>query len=161
VTVPSGLPALAAFALAAWAPPAAAQSIRPLDAAPRSNLQFGTVLPGLPTSVPWSDAANAGAFDLRGTAGAEVRIDLALPPALAGTGGASLPLSLGAGDGAYAAQPSLAAAAAFDPRLPLITTLGKSGRLYLRFGGTVSPSPSQRPGPYGSTVTITVSYTGA
>jgi hypothetical protein len=160
VTIRSGLPVLTAITLAAWVPRAGAQTIRPLDASPRANLQFGNVLPGLPTSVPWSDAANAGAFDLRGTGGAEVRIELALPPALTGTGGASLPLSMGAGDGAYAQQPSLAAVTPFDPRLPLITTLGKSGRLYLRFGGTVRPSPSQRPGPYGSTVTITVSYTG-
>lgn len=146
--------------LLAWPSPVRAQGIRPLDASPRNNLQFGSVLPGLSSSVSWSDGANAGAFDLRGTAGAEVRVDLTLPADLTGTGGARLPFSVGATDGAFASQPSLGAVTLFDPRLPLVTTLGKSGRLYLRLGGKVTPGPSQPPGSYGSTVTITVSYTG-
>jgi hypothetical protein len=110
--------------------------------------------------VNWFDVASAGQYDIRGTAGAEVRIEFVLPAVLNAPGGATLPLTFGAADGAYAAQPSLGASVPFDPRLPLVTRLGKSGRLYLRLGGTATPSTSQPSGSYASSVTVTVAYTG-
>jgi hypothetical protein len=157
---PSSAPLGIATLMLAWAGPLVAQGSRPLDTMAQQQLQFGTVIPGLPTTISWSDAAAAGQFQLRGTGGAQVRIEFTLPTGLMGPGGTTLPVMFGATDGAYAAQPSLNATITFDPRLPLVTTLSKSGRLYLRLGGTVTPSPTQASGPYNSTVTITVSYTG-
>ena len=56
---------------------------RPLTALALNDLTFGTVLPGIPSSVAANDAAHAGLFEIQGPAGASVRVDFVLPSALA------------------------------------------------------------------------------
>ena len=124
------------------------------------DLQFGTVLPGIATPVSPTDAANAGRFEIRGDRDLELVIQFTLPAALVAPGGAVLPLAFGVTDGKWGARPSVPASQNFDPSVPLVAQLGRSGKLYLRLGGTAQPVPSQVSGDYAASITVTVAYTG-
>jgi hypothetical protein len=137
------------------------QGGRPLNALSRQMLDFGTLFAGAPTQVSRFDALRAGQFELRGAKNTEVRVDLGLPAALTGPGGAKVPLTFGAADGGYARDGAIAAAAPFDPRSALVTTLSGNGRLYIFLGGTASPATRQPAGTYAGTVTLTIAYTGS
>jgi hypothetical protein len=124
------------------------------------DLQFGTVLPGLPTVISRLDAVNGGQFQIRGQRRAEVRIDFILPVALTAGSGATLPLQFGSADGGYSTKPAVGSAQSFDPHMPLVVILGNSGRLYFFLGGSALPTPLQEAGSYQGTITMTVAYTG-
>jgi hypothetical protein len=138
----------------------AAWSQRPLTGTGTTPLTFGVIFPGVPTSVPRTDAVRAGSFDVRGTKNLQVRFDFALPAAMTNARGQSLPLVFGASDGGYADTRTIGTATEFDPRVPLLARLGKTGRLYIWLGGTVVPGAQQGTGTYSATVTMTMAYTG-
>lgn len=137
--------------------PIAAQS---LGADGDQDLSFGEIWAGAPTSVSRLDVSQAGQFVIMGTRGAEVLVQLALPPAMINPRGAQLPLEFGPNDGGQFWLPVAAWAQSFDPRAPLRARLGLFGRLYLYLGGTAQPAASQQAGRYTGTITLTVSYTG-
>ncbi|HKI94942.1 MAG TPA: hypothetical protein VJ992_06590 [Gemmatimonadales bacterium] len=132
---------------------------RPLSVFGRQTLNFGTVLPGVPTTISRTDALNAGEFEVRGRKDTQVAIDLTLPAEMT-AGALSLPLQFGPGDGGYSQAGTIAAATVFDPRVQLVTTLGANGRLYVYLGGTALPGPQQGAGTYSGTIVLTVAYTG-
>lgn len=149
------------LAAAALTPPRAAQcQARPLTAGGSRQLDFGSLFPGVPATVLRTDAVRAGRFNLRGTRRVEVRISFTLPAALTAPGGRTLPLLFGAGDGGFATSNTIGAATAFDPRVPLITRLGNSGRLFVWMGGRALPSTTQSAATYTGTITLTSAYTG-
>lgn len=132
-----------------------------LVALARHNLQFGTVLPGIPVYVRTDHADRAGLFEIRGPDYASVRIDFVLPPEMRSDDlQAALPLAFGAGDGA-ATNGELMPWTPFDPNGPLVASLGALGQLWIRLGGTVFPSQQQRGGNYHATITLTVSNLGS
>ncbi len=133
---------------------------QPVVATGRQDLTFGIVLPGLPATVSRLDAANSGQYGIRGASRTEVRVELTLPATLDSPGGASMPLQFGAGDGGFSVRPAIGSSQAFDPRVPLVTDLSSSGRLFIWLGGTVLPASSQAQGNYSATIVMTVSYTG-
>ena len=149
--------AVTVFVLALWTGGSEAQ--RPLSADGRRDLEFGTVIRGVPTTIGRFDIWQAGMWVIVGERGAEVRIDLTLPTAMLNASGAALPLQFGANDGGYASLPLFFVAQSFDPRLPLITTIQRR-RLYIFLGGTALPDPMQAAGTYAATISLTVSYTG-
>ncbi len=124
------------------------------------DLQFGAVLPGLPTPISAADATNAGRFEIRGNRDAEIVVELTLPSALLAQGGTELPLAFGFEDGRCGNRPSIGQSQGFDPNVPLVALLSRSGRLYIWLGGTAQPIPSQAPGDYSAAINITVAYTG-
>lgn len=124
------------------------------------DLQFGTVLPGLPTPVSPADGASAGRFEIRGNRDAEVVVELTLPSGLLAQGGTELPLAFGFADGRWGTRPSIRQSHGFDPNVPLVAQLSRGGRLYIWLGGTAQPLPSQAPGIYSAAINITVAYTG-
>jgi hypothetical protein len=158
-------PALLAVMIGTALPhPAAAQVSRIPGAVPRPfmaiahrDLTFGQVLPGIPEAVRPDDLRHAGLFEIQGSADAAVRVEFLLPDALVAPFGALLPIAFGHGDGfadfSHGRPPR---GLRFDPRTPLITTLGPNGRLLIRLGGTVSPTRDQPGGPYHAAVSITV-----
>jgi len=131
--------------------------VPPLLALSLNELNFGTVFPGIPVSVSAADAHNAGLFQVQGPAGASVRVELVLPAALTADGGARLPLLFGPRDGFADFSGTLGSQGlSFDPHAPVIGSLGASGRLFLRIGGTALPARPQTGGAYRGTIYLTV-----
>ncbi len=133
-----------------------ARRLKPLVAVAWRDLTFGTVLPGIPTTVPSDHPRHAGLFEVQGAKDGAIRVEFLLPAALASRGGALLPILFGPGDGGFDFSRGRRRAAPFDPRAPLIASLGPNGRLWLKLGGTVLPSRSQAGGAYAATISITV-----
>lgn len=152
-TLPWGASPLRGQALTKPVPPLLALSL--------NELNFGSVLPGIPSSVPVHDPRNSGLFQVQGPPGTSVRVEFVLPGALATGGGALLPLRFGASDG-YAdfSRGRPPRGLVFDPHAPVIGALGPNGDLYLRLGGTVMPSRTQPGGDYRATIFMTVYDTG-
>jgi len=150
---------VAALAAAGIGSRAEAQG-RPLNVSGTQLLNFPTVFPGLPELVPTSDPVNAGRFSVTGIRNSEVQLTFTLPASLTAPGGYALPLQFGPGDGAWNTQNTLAAAQAFDPRVPLVTRFSNNGRLFLWLGGTALPSGTQVSGIYTGSITLAAAYTG-
>jgi hypothetical protein len=126
----------------------------------KSDLTFGTVLRGVPTSVV-PPSPEAGSWSIRGEPQAEVQIILTLPDNLINETVQTMPVTFGATDGAFGSHPQGSDAQTFDPRLPLVTVIERnSGQLFVFLGGTATPSATQAAGTYVAPITLTVSYTG-
>lgn len=125
------------------------------------GLSFGDVLPGVPTTVPTSDAVNAASFEIRGQRNREVLISFLLPSALNGPGAGTIPLTFGPGSAAFVPfwfWPTYQIP--FDPTVQVAVNLSFFGRSLVLLGGTASP-PSQTPaGSYSANVVLTLAYTG-
>jgi len=133
---------------------------RPLRARPVQPLNFGDLLGGLPTTVLRTDPINSGQFDIRGERLTEVLVDLLLPSALVGPGGATVPLTFGPGTAGYSPDGSIGSQVAFDPAVPQAVRLPGNGRGAVFLGGTASPPGQVAVGAYSATITITISYIG-
>jgi hypothetical protein len=129
---------------------------RPLVAIAHRDLTFGEVFPGIPASVRSDDPRQSGLFEVQGAPDGEVRIEFLLPPALVSPGAALLPLAFGPTDGQADFSRGRFRGVRFDPRAPLIASLGPNGKLYVKLGGTVEPSQTQPGGVYTATISITV-----
>ncbi|HXY70285.1 MAG TPA: hypothetical protein VEH62_12600 [Gemmatimonadales bacterium] len=134
----------------------------PLTALALSDLSFGTVLPGIPTSVSVLDVHQAGLFEIQGPSDASVRVDFLLPTALTSEEGATLPIAFGHSDG-YAdfSHGHPRRSRTFDPHRPVIGTLGPNGHLFVWLGGTVQPDRAQARGRYRATIALTVYNLGS
>jgi len=129
---------------------------RPLVVVARRDLRFGTVIRGVSTTVLPSDVRGAGLFEINGSKHESVRIEFLLPENLGSDDGDALPIFFGPGDGAAATDMGRFHGVPFDPRQPLIATLGANGKLYVRLGGTVVPGHGQTAGTYRATVFLSV-----
>ena len=127
------------------------------------DLSFGDVTPGASTIVDPQVSANAGAFEIRGAAGAEITVDITVPAALT-VGAFSMPVSFGAAAGCHHNRYQQDKCAYFDPSTTLVTNIrNKKFPDNLRivwFGGMASPTGTQFPGVYKGTVILTAAYTG-
>lgn len=127
------------------------------------DLQFGTVLPGMATTVDPQTSATAGKFEIRGAQRAEITIDLTLPPALT-VGPWSMPISFGANSACHRNRDQQSQCTYFDPSTTLTANI--RNRVFpenlqiVWVGGTVTPAAAQFPGVYSGTVTLMAAYTG-
>lgn len=135
--------------------------MRGLQATGGADLRFGTVLPGIPTQVLPTANRGAGMFEIRGDRNMPVSVSLLLPTAMTTPSGAQLPLVFGPGDGVASPSRGRFAGVGFDPRNPIVATLGPSGRLYVRLGGTAVPARLQTSGQYQATITLSVANLGS
>jgi hypothetical protein len=136
------------------------------------DLDFGNILQGVTASVPRTDAANAGIFQIagEGTANREVSMYLQLPDYLwNATPGSqdrlviyfkdddcTLDTTLGTPD-----APGAGALIGEDPHsLPDTGIGGNDGVIRLYLGGSVYPTVDQRSGAYSADIILTASYTG-
>ena len=83
-------------------------------------------------------------------------MEFLLPESLTSDDGHELPISFGPRDGSAATDMGRFHGVAFDPRQPLIATLGSNGKLIIRLGGTVLPGHTQADGTYRATVFLSV-----
>jgi hypothetical protein len=143
-----------ALALGAAVRPAGAQ--RPISVTGAQSLTFGTLLPGVPTSVSRTDPARSGQFTLTGPHRGQASLVFTLPAVLLGPGGATLPVVFGAGDGGYSQSQTIGSQIGFDARQLFVITLSQQGRGSVYLGGTAQPGPTQRAGAYTGTIILTV-----
>lgn len=134
---------------------------RPLVALARRDLTFGTVLAGIPASVSTADVRYSGLFEIHGSKHETVRVEILLPSVLISATGAEMPMSFGPGDGNAATDRGRFRGIPFDPRQPLVATLGANGKLYIRLGGTASPMRAQPDGTYRAAVTLSIFNLGS
>ena len=134
-----------------------------LSALDIQDLQFGTVVPGVATTVDPQTSANAGQFEIRGAQRAEIAVDLTLPPALT-VGPWSMPIIFGANSACHRFRDQQTQCTYFDPSTTLVTNIRNrtfpDNLRIVWIGGTVSPTVAQFPGVYRGNVTMTVTYTG-
>jgi hypothetical protein len=129
---------------------------RPFVAIAHRDLTFGEVLPGINTTIRTDDPRRSALFEVQGQANGAVRIEFLLPSALTSPSGAELALSFTQGDGQADFSRARFRGVRFDPRSPLIASLGPNGKLYVKLGGTVLPTINQPGGVYTATISITV-----
>lgn len=127
------------------------------------GLQFGTVVPGLPTTVDPQTSPSAGKFEIRGAPRAEITVDVSLPSTLT-VGPWSMPLSFGGAAACHRNRDQQNLCTYFDPSATLVTNIRNrkfpENLVIIWIGGTVSPTPTQFPGVYRGTITLTAAYTG-
>ncbi|UCG63185.1 MAG: hypothetical protein JSV52_07865 [Candidatus Zixiibacteriota bacterium] len=128
-----------------------------------NDLVFGSVFPGIPKTITKYTAGSACEFQITGTAGAEITIDLTLPTYM-NAGGFSMQLIFSETDCAIdtAATPDQSSPEFddLDPWHTLTYRLGSNG-LTLWLGGIVVPALRQQQGSYSASIVITVQYTGS
>jgi hypothetical protein len=132
-----------------------------------NDLDFGVVVPGIPTTIG-PQTALAGKFVLHGVKNAEARITFALPTLLT-VGPYSMPISF-ADDpvtgkfGCHRNQDQQANCTAYTPSTALIVRIRNNAppqnTFYVWIGGKVSPAVGQQPGIYTGLVTMSAVYTG-
>jgi hypothetical protein len=141
---------------AAALPPVLGAQGKPLNVTGVRGITFGVVFPGVPSVVLRTDAANAGQFDIGYAKFSNIQITFALPAAMNGPAGATMPLVFGANDGGYSSPETITSQVGFDPRVAFATALDKNGRAAVFLGGRAQPAASQRAGNYTATITMTV-----
>ena len=152
----AGLAAAVAVALLG---PAAAFAQRPIATVPGAfrDLDFGTVLPGVPEVVTPSDP-RAGQWVFKGPPGAAVTITFTSLPTFLDNGGQTLAVAFGSAVAAWNTVNDPSGAQTFDPAVGATALIGRPpSRIYVWLGGTALPAPAQAPGTYESTYTVDVS----
>lgn len=127
---------------------ALAEVLSPIDVTAGLDLNFGQVLPGVPTQVL---PVNGGTFTVSGAVDQDVIVDFDLPLTLA-DGALTMPVTFDAGYGAGTPDTGL------DPSTDATVNLGATGGWDVFLGGTVLPAVDQAAGDYAGTVTLTVAY---
>jgi hypothetical protein len=122
------------------------------------NLDFGTVFPGLFSTVAETDATS-GHFRVLGATSAEVQLSFpALPGTLDDGFGNSMSVTFTATE---SASDALGVGNACDTATGCTTNLdGTTGELHVYVGGTVTAGDPQPAGNYSATVTLNAAYTG-
>lgn len=134
-----------------------------LTVAQVADVRFGNVVPGVPTTINPKTSASAGEYEITGNRNAEIAITMTLPTQLS-TGFWTMPISFGATSGCWRTNTAQANCTFWDPNTVLIQRIRNqnfpNNRFFVWMGGTVSPSPTQNPGVYLASVTLSVVYTG-
>jgi hypothetical protein len=118
------------------------------------DLSFPPVLTGVPVTVQ-PGGSGSGRFRLASANGKSTSVQLTFT--LSGAllmGGQSIPISFGPGSVGFSQSVTGAAMIPLDPRTPQTVTLGSNGEGYVFIGGTITPSTSQMPGTYTTTISI-------
>jgi spore coat protein U-like protein len=134
---------------------ASATVMQPINVVGAVNLIFGSVFPGIASTVG-VNAAGAGRFDVTGQPSAPVFVSFVLPASLT-AGANSLPIGTWTGHQNTVNNPT--SGTNFTPSAALTTaTFSGTGQLFVFVGATVTPAVNQAPGVYNGTIQITVTY---
>ncbi len=130
-----------------------------LAIAPLRNLNFGTVFPGLSSTIAETDATS-GHLRVLGGAGGLVTVTFpSLPGTLDDGLGNSMTVTFTA---TYNSVDQNGTGTSFVPSTGVTTNLnGGTGELHIYVGGTVTAGDPQASGNYSATVTMNAAYTGA
>jgi hypothetical protein len=131
----------------------AAQAAAQISVIPVSELRFGTLTAGIPTSVAPGDLSGSAQIDV--TAQGRITIVVVLPTTLTSATGATVPVEFSAVDGRY--QVGNRPPRAFDPRSPVSLTVSRNtDGVVVWIGGTALTSAVQPPGSYSGVISLQV-----
>lgn len=154
--------ALTIAALALFGAAEAAAQGRPLRVQVQTSLTFGTLLPGVPTTILTNDPLNAGEFQIRGRRNSDILIQFFLPAELAGPGTSVVPLIFGPASAGFSPDRNINNQILFDPAAPQVFRItARNGQGGVFLGGTAAPGTSVQAGAYSAQLTIQVAYLGA
>ena len=120
------------------------------------NLAFGPVIVGVPSSVGPSHPTKSGQFRITAPLNSKVQIRFTLPDALAGPGGAELPITFGSSDAMAIGSAPGSTPMFFNPKATRNPQFQPSTMYNVFIGGTVTPAGNQQPGSYAATITLTI-----
>ena len=138
-------------ALAVASPAAAQVSITGIR-----NLTFGSVIVGIPSSIGPSHPTRSGQFRITAPLNSKVQIRFTLPGALAGPGGAQLPITFGSNDAMAVGTAPGSTPITYNPKATRNPQFQPSPAYDVFIGGTVTPAGNQQPGSYTATITLTI-----
>ena len=120
------------------------------------GLSFGTVIPGVPTTVLQTDAVRAGQFRVSGVLVRNVTITFTLPTVMTriGAPAATMPLTFLNNSAGFTTV--FQGNTPFNPNAPYNETIWFNATITL--GGRVSPSPTQLGGNYTANIVMTVIF---
>jgi hypothetical protein len=122
------------------------------------NLAFGTVIPGVPTTILQTDAVNAGQFRIAGVFIRNVTITFTLPTVMTRTGPgpavATMPITFLNNSAGYTTF--FQGNTPFNPNAPYSETVVFNATITL--GGRVNPAPAQLGGGYQANIVMTVIF---
>jgi hypothetical protein len=127
------------------------------------DLNFGTVIKGVPTTV-LPAAATAGEWQVSGSANAFVIISFTLPTQLTNLQalpGSTMPISFNATSAIWRRSTNDPTGGnIFNPAVGAVGRLGPppNFNMYVWLGGTVSPAPAAKPGIYQANVVVSLIY---
>jgi hypothetical protein len=145
-----------------WLPLAlGAQGPSPLAVRPLQDLQFGVLIPGVPTVIDPVRLSNSGQLEVVASRGATIELRYTLPKALDHTSsGGRIRVDFDATSGAVSASRSLTDLVRFDPRAPVRFRFVSTDRATFFLGGLVSPTRGQKLGGYRAPIIVTVTNLG-
>ncbi len=127
-----------------------------------NDLVFGSVFPGIPKTITKYTAGSACEFEITGTAGDEITIDIDLPTYM-NVSGFNIHMIFNETDCSIdtSASPDQSDPEFddLDPWHTLTYRLGSNG-MTIWLGGRVVPALRQQQGSYTASIVITVQYTG-
>ena len=120
------------------------------------DLTFGTVIPGVPTTVLQNDAVRAGQFRISGVLVRNVTITFTLPTVMTriGAPAATMPLTFLNNSAGFTTV--FQGNTPFNPNTPYNETVVLNATITL--GGRVTPSPTQLGGNYTANIVMTVIF---
>ena len=127
------------------------------------DLNFGTVIKGVATTVAPA-AANAGEWQVSGSANALVVISFTLPTSLTNIQalpGSTMPIAFNATSAIWRrATNNPAGGNVFNPAVGDVGRLGPPPNfsMFIWLGGTVNPAPTAKPGIYQGNVVVSLIY---
>src|SRR5213083_2461102 len=127
------------------------------------DLNFGTVIKGVPATV-LPTAANAGEWQVSGSANASVIISFTLPTQLTNIQalpGSTMPISFNAASAIWRrATNNPVGGTVFDPATGAVGRLGPTSNptMYIWVAGSVTPAVTAKPGIYRGNVILSLVY---
>ncbi len=123
------------------------------------DLDFGSVIRGVQTSVSPNDPIGSGRFYVKHILNHQVQLRFTLPTQLARiAGGGNLPISFAATDAVARGTAPTSVPVTFNPNTTQTFTLTSSADFYVNLGGRVSPAAGQATGKYSGTVVLTCTF---
>lgn len=123
------------------------------------NLDFGNVIPAVPTTIAKNDPVHSGQVRISGAGFfRSVTLTFTLPTVMNGPAGATMPITFSSTDaGISAFFPSINTQNTFNPNAPYNAFIW-FGNALVFLGGRVNPSPTQRGGSYSANIVLTVIF---
>ena len=129
-----------------------------------TNLNFGTVSPGISKTVDKTEVGFAGEWQINGSALAEITVDFTLPPNLTtADSSATMVILFSSTDASFddgTGGGQTIPAGVLNPNGQAVENIGVAGTMFVWIGGSVLPSISQTGGDYSGDIVLTVAYTG-